>query len=159
MTGKETDMLQKPTDEMEEALKEVRPGQIDSYLKTNSQFMVDEKRAFYFYMKDVLKRKGIMHKDLYARMNVSEKYGGQILTMEKHTPNRDLIISFCIAGHFDWNETGRALKLYGFNELYAKDPRDAVIMVALNNRIYDFEAIDEMLIQKGFDRISREYTE
>jgi len=152
-------MLQKPTDEMEEALKEVRPGQIDSYLKTNSQFMVDENRAFYFYMKDVLKRKGVMLKDLYARMNVSEKYGGQILTMEKHTPNRDLIISFCIAGHFDGNETGRALKLYGFNELYAKDPRDAVIMVALNNRIYDFEAIDEMLIQKGFDRISREYTE
>ena len=88
-------MLQKPTEEMEEALKEVGPGQIDSYLKTNSQYMVDESRAFYFYMKDVLKRKGIMHKDLYARMNVSEKYGGQILTMEKHTPNRDLIISFC----------------------------------------------------------------
>ena len=85
-------MLQKPTDEMEEALKEVRPGQIDSYLKTNSQYMVDETRAFYFYMKDVLKRKGILHKDLYVRMNVSEKYGGQILTMEKHTPNRDLIM-------------------------------------------------------------------
>ena len=152
-------MLQKPTDEMEKALSEVRPDQIDSYLKTNSQYMVDEDRAFYLYMKGVLKRKNIMLKDLYARMNVSEKYGGQILTMEKHTPNRDLIICFCIAGHFDWNETGRALKLYGFNELYAKDPRDAIIMVALNNRIYNFETIDDMLVKKGFDKISREYTE
>jgi len=149
-------MLQKPTDEMENTLRETRPDQLDSYLKANSRYMVDDERAFYFYVKDVLKRKGIMLKDLYARMNISEKYGGQILTMEKHTQDRDLIIRFCIAGHFDWNETGRALKLYGFNELYAKDARDAVIMVALNNRIYDFDTIDEMLVTKGLDKISRE---
>jgi len=149
-------MLQKPTDEMENALLKTRPDQLDSYLKTNSQYLVDDDRAFYFYMKEVLKRKNVMLKDLYARMNVSESYGGKILTMEKHTQNRDLIISYCIAGHFDWNETSRALKLYGYNELYAKDPRDAVIMVALNNRIYDFDTIDEMLESKGLSRISRE---
>ena len=149
-------MLQKPTDEMENALLKTRPDQLDSYLKTNSQYLVDDDRAFYFYMKEVLKRKNVMLKDLYARMNVSESYGGKILTMEKHTQNRDLIISYCIAGHFDWNETSRALKLYGYNELYAKDPRDAVIMVALNNRIYDFDTIDEMLESKGLSKISRE---
>lgn len=81
---------------------------------------------------------------------VTESYGSKIFTMEKHTKDRDLIIRFCIAGHFNWDETNRALKLYGLNELYAKDPRDAVLIVAINNRIYNLYDIDEMLLNMGW---------
>ena len=76
--------------------------------------------------------------------------------MEKHTKDRDLIIRFCIAGHFNWDETNRALKLYGLNELYAKDPRDAVLIVAINNRIYNPYDIDEMLFEHGLERLTTE---
>ena len=68
--------------------------------------------------------------------------------MEKHTKNRDLILRLCIAGHFNWDETNRALKLYGLSELYAKDPRDACIIVAVNNRIYDLAEINDMLTER-----------
>ncbi len=74
--------------------------------------------------------------------------------MEKHSVNRDLIIKLCIAGHFNLIEVNRALKLYGMNELYAKEPRDACLIVALNNRIFDFIRIDEMLEEHGFKRIT-----
>ena len=75
--------------------------------------------------------------------------------MEKHTRDRDLIIRFCIAGHFNWDETNRALKLYGFTELYAKNSRDAVLIVAINNRIYTLYDIDELLLEHGLECLTR----
>ena len=76
--------------------------------------------------------------------------------MEKHTKNRDLIIRFCIAGHFSLNETNRALKLYGMNPLYAKDKRDVCIIVAINNRKYNFIEIDDILMEQGLSKLSVE---
>ena len=46
-----------------------------------------------------------MLKDVYMRSDVTESYGGKIITMTKHTKNRDLIIRFCLAGHFSLVET------------------------------------------------------
>ena len=74
--------------------------------------------------------------------------------MEKHTRDRDLIIRLCVAGHFSWNEMNRALKLYGLSKLYSKDPRDACIIVAINNRVFDLYQIDTMLENRGFTKIS-----
>ena len=76
--------------------------------------------------------------------------------MEKHTRDRDLILRLCIAGHFSLDETNRALKLYGMSELYAKEKRDACIIVAVNNRIYDLYDIDEMLSKRGLKKITPE---
>nr|MCR5487257.1 hypothetical protein [Lachnospiraceae bacterium] len=113
-------------------------------------------KAFYYYMKDVLDEKAIKLKDVYSFAGVSESYGSKILTMEKHTKDRDLIIRLCLAGHFSWEETSRALKLYGFSELYSKDSRDACIIVAVNNRIYDLYRVDAMLAEHGFERLMKD---
>lgn len=149
-------MEKKPTDELNDLLVDMRPDQLKHYFKDNEKYLVDEKKAFYYYMKDVLDEKDIKLKDVYSFAGVTESYGSKILTMEKHTKNRDLIIRFCVAGHFNWDETNRALKLYGFNELYSKDSRDAVLIVAINNRVFDFDKIDEMLMQHGMERLSAE---
>lgn len=142
------------TEELDSLLEQVKPNRLESYLKDNKEYMADEDRAFYYYMKEVLSRKNIKMKDVYLYAGVSESYGGKIITMESHTSNRDLIIRFCAAGHFNWNETNRALKLYGFSELYSKNARDACIIVAINNRIFDVYEIDEMLLAQGFEKLS-----
>lgn len=126
----------------------MKPDQLDTYFKDNSKYLAEEKKAFYYYMKDVLDEKNIKLKDVYSFAGVTESYGSKIVTMEKHTKDRDLIIRLCLAGHFNWDETNRALKLYGLSELYAKDPRDACIIVAINNRIFDMYEIDEMLTKQ-----------
>lgn len=95
-------------------------------------------------------------KDIYSIASVSESYGEKILNMEKHTKNRDLILRFCIAGHFLLDEVNRALKLYGMNPLYAKDKRDACFIVAINNRKYELFEIDDMLERQGLKKISKE---
>ena len=149
-------MQEKSTNELNDLLENMKPDQLDSYLKDNSKYMADEKKAFYYYMKDVLDEKNIKLKDVYSFAGVTESYGSKIVTMEKHTKDRDLIIRLCLAGHFNWDETNRALKLYGLSELYAKDPRDACIIVAVNNRIFDMYEIDEMLIRQGLKKLTTE---
>ena len=149
-------MENKPTDELNRQLESLKPDQLDAYLTDNRRYMADGKKGFYFFMKDVLDEKNIKMKDVYSFAGVTESYGSKIFTMEKHTKDRDLIIRFCIAGHFNWDETNRALKLYGLNELYAKDPRDAVLIVAINNRIYNLYDIDELLLEHGLDRLTTE---
>ena len=100
-------------------------------------------------MKNTVEKKGLFLKDVYLSAGVSESYGGKIITMEKHTKNRDLIIRLCLAGHFDLTETNRALKLYGMSELYPKISRDACIIVAINNHIFDQLSVDECLRAEG----------
>ena len=149
-------MQKKSTNELNDLLENMKPDQLDSYLKDNSKYMADEKKAFYYYMKDVLDEKNIKLKDVYSFAGVTESYGSKIVTMEKHTKDRDLIIRLCLAGHFSWDEINRALKLYGLSELYAKDPRDACIIVAVNNRIFDMYEIDEMLMKQGLKKLTTE---
>ena len=145
---------EKSTDEVEKLLETMKPEQLDDFYKENRKYLKDEKKAFYYYMKDVVESKNILLKDMYLYAGITESYGGQILRMEKHTTNRDLIIRLCIAGHFSLPETNKALKLYDMPTLYAKDQRDACFIVAINNRIYDIYRINEMLAQQNLPELS-----
>ncbi len=146
---------QKPTNELNKLLESMKPDEIDEYIKNNRKYLAEGK-AFYYYFKDVIDSKSIKLKDVYIQAGVSESYGGQIVRMEKHVRNRDLILRLCIAGHFNWDETNRALKLYGLNELYAKDHRDACLILEINNRIFDIDKINEYLSEHGFSPLSKE---
>lgn len=147
-------MFEKTTKELDNILEKLNPDQLDGYFRENDKYMVNDKKAFYYYMKDTLSKKNIKLKDVYSFAGVSESYGSKIIAMEKHTRDRDLIIRLCVAGHFSWNEMNRALKLYGLSKLYSKDPRDACIIVAINNRVFDLYQIDTMLENRGFTKIS-----
>lgn len=147
-------MQEKPTNELEEMLEKMQPDELSGFYKENSRYMADDKKGFYYYFKDVIETKNIFLKDIYSFAGVTESWGGKIITMEKHTKNRDLIIRLCIAGHFSLEELNRALKLYGMTPLYAKDKRDACLIVAINNRIYDLAEIDEILEKQDFQKLS-----
>lgn len=149
-------MQEKSTDEVEKLLENMKPSQLDEFYKENNKHMSDDKKAFYYYMKDIAESKNILFKDMYSFAGVSESYGEKIIRMEKHTKNRDLIIRLCIAAHFSLVEINKALKLYGMNSLYAKDKRDACLIVAINNRIFNLLSIDDMLEKQGFQILSVE---
>lgn len=156
-------MQEKKTNELDELLRTMKPEQLEDYYEENRKYMANGKKTFSYYMKDVLAEKNIILsnrkmclKDIYSIAGVSESYGEKILNMEKHTKNRDLIIRFCIAGHFLLDEVNRALKLYGMSPLYAKDKRDACLIVAINNRKYELFEIDDMLERQGLKKLSKE---
>lgn len=146
-------MENKPTYELDELLKSMKPEQLDEYYKKNTKYLADAEKSFYYYFKDVVDSKNIQLKDVYLMANVSESYGSKLVTMEKHTKNRDMIIRLCVAGHFHIDEINRALKLYGMSPLYSKDKRDACIIVSINNRTYDLYKINELLESKGLKQL------
>ena len=147
-------MQEKSTNELDEMLENMKPSELSGFYKENSKYLADDKKAFYYYFKDVIESKNIMLKDVYSFAYVSESWGSKIISTERHTTNRDLILRLCIAGHFTLEEINRALKLYGMTPLYAKDKRDASIIVAINNRIYDLSDLDDVLVKQGFSKLS-----
>lgn len=149
-------MQEKPTEELEHLLGQTGPEKLADFYMEQKQYFADDKKAFYYYFKDILDTKNIFLKDVYSFAGVTESWGSKIVTMEKHTKNRDLILRLCLAGHFALMEINRALKLYGMNPLYAKDRRDAAIIVAIHNRIYDLAAIDDILEKQGFIKLMKD---
>jgi len=147
-------LKEKPTNELNELLENMRPKQLKKYFSDNGEQMISGDRPFYHYIKSILHEKRIKLNDMYSFAGFKESYGGKIVRMEKPTRNRDHIIRLCIAGRFSLTETNRALKLYGMNELYSKDERDACLIVAINNRIYDLAEVDDILIDNGYDKLS-----
>lgn len=148
-------MQEKPTNELDELLAGMKPEEVTKYLKENRQFLADSEKGFCYYMRNVIESKNIMYKDVYSFAGMTESYGSKLISMEKHTTNRDVIIRLCVAAHFTLDEMNRALKLYGMNPLYAKDKRDAVLIVAISNRKYDFYEIDTLLAAQGFEPLSK----
>ena len=147
-------MQEKKTADLDALLETMRPDQAAEFFEANREELADEGKAFYYYMKNAFDAKSLKLKDIYSFAGVSESWGEKILRMERHTKNRDLIIRFCIAGHFSLKETNRALKLYGMTPLYSRNKRDVCIILAINNRIFDLSQVDDLLTGQGFVQLS-----
>ena len=86
---------------------------------------------------------------MFLRADIPERYGYKLLSGEKRTRQRDVILRICYAAKFSLAETQRALKIYEMPELYAKVPRDALLMIAFNERPGSILDVNDLLNQKG----------
>ncbi len=82
-----------------------------------------------------------------------ERYGYKLLSEEKHTRQRDIILRICFAAELTVGETQRALKLYGMSPLYVRIPRDAVLMIAFNRHSGNVLDVNTMLREQGLESL------
>ena len=141
------------TIELDQLLGKLNPDKIQEYFRENEDSLFMGSNAFSAYMRDNFKKKGYSMQEVFLRADMPERYGYKIVAMEKHTVQRDVILRLCIASGFTLEETNRALKLYGVNELYSKVARDAVIIVALRNKVYNVDEINELLEKNHFEKL------
>ncbi len=127
-------MREKETNELEKVLGKIHPEEYSAYIKENRDSMISDATSFSAYIKDIMKRNGITQQIAFLKADIPERYGYKLLSGEKHTRQRDVIIRICYAAELSLQETQRALRKYGMPELYAKVPRDALIMIAFNER-------------------------
>ena len=73
--------------------------------------------------------------------------GYKLLTEEKVTRQRDVILRICYAAMFTIQETQQALEIYRMEKLYAREKRDALIMACFNERPGSIIDLNEMLIR------------
>ena len=141
------------TEYLENILKQSRSRELGKFLKQNEKEMLDDERPFTVYMRQVLKKNKVSQHDMFMTAGITDSYGYKVISMEKPTKNRDLIIRLCLAAHMELVEVNRALKLYGMAPLYAKISRDAALIIAFNTHMYNMADVDDMLVEYGFDTL------
>ncbi len=127
-------MSKKSTQELKNILSSTHVDQISDYLTDQEEEMLRKERPFAAYMRSKIAEKKLRQQDIFLWADISEKYGYKLISEEKHTRQRDVILRICYAAHFTLEETQKALKIYGMPELYARIPRDAILMIAFNDR-------------------------
>lgn len=142
----------KTTDRLNEVLKSARPDDISKYLAEHEKNILDN-GAFSEYMRSKIREKDLTQQEVFLMADLSEKYGYKLISGEKRTKQRDYILRLCIAAGFSLDEINKALALYGMSPLYARIPRDAAIIVALNNSINDVNAINDILKDNSFEEL------
>lgn len=142
-------MNEKNTIELEQILGSTHPKDFAAYCKENKESVVADEKAFVEYFKSLFKEKGVTQQNVFIKADIPERYGYKLLSGEKRTRQRDVILRICYAAEFTLKETQRALRKYGLPELYAKVPRDALLMIAFNERSGSILDINALLSENG----------
>ncbi|WP_022770096.1 MULTISPECIES: hypothetical protein [unclassified Butyrivibrio] len=143
-------MQEKETKELEKVLGKTHLSDYDSFVEDNRDSMLSASNSFSTYVKGLMAQKGISQQTVFLNADVPERYGYKLLSGEKHTKQRDVILRLCYAAEFTLSETQRALKKYGMSELYAKDERDALIMIVFNERPGSIIDVNGLLKEHGY---------
>lgn len=142
-------MKEKNTINLESILKSTHLSEFENYCIENKESLLIDEKAFSVYFKELFKEKGISQQMVFLMADIPERYGYKLLSGEKRTKQRDVILRICYAAEFSLEETQRALKEYGMPELYAKIPRDALLMIIFNERPGSVIEVNELLQKKG----------
>jgi len=151
--SQEVGMEEKRTDELDNILKKSSISDFDKFCKNNKDSMNTDSEAFSIYVKELIVAKGLTQQKVFINADIPERYGYKLLSNQKHTKQRDVILRICYAAQMTLDETQRALRKYEMPELYAKNPRDAFLMIAFNTRPGSIIEVNSLLKEKGFDTL------
>lgn len=144
-------MAKKSTQELEQILGKTHPSDTEAFLKNEAESLLSRDRPFADYMRETIREKKILQQDIFLAADIPERYGYKLISEEKRTRQRDVILRICYAAHFTLEETQQALRIYGMPELYAKNSRDAVLMIAFHERPGDIIEVNALLKQNAME--------
>lgn len=146
-------MNEKNTKELVDILGNTHVSEFDRYCREQKESMVTGDHAFSEYIKQLLKEKKITQQVVFLKADIPERYGYKLLSGEKHTRQRDVILRICYAAGLTLDETQRALHKYEMPQLYAKVPRDALLMLIFNERPGGIIEVNELLQKNGMEML------
>ena len=144
-------IIEKDTNDLENILRGTHANEFDVYCKENSESLPDD--AFIVYMKELLREKNLTQQIMFLKADIPERYGYKLMSGEKKTRQRDIILRLCYAADMSLQETQRALKKYGMPELYAKVPRDALLMIIFNEHPGDILDVNTILKEHNMETL------
>ena len=135
----------------------LRADELDMFLQQHEGELITDPRPFAEYMRMKLKENGLMQQNVFLAADISENYGYKLIAEEKRTRQRDVILRLCFAAQFQAEEAKEALTRYGMAPLWWRFPRDAILLAALNSKVYDLQAVNHLLEQHGYPPLIRDY--
>ena len=140
-----------------EELRNVWPQELARFLNAHTKDLITSPRPFADYMRMKFKEKSTLQQNVFLAADLSENYGYKLIAEEKHTRQRDTILRLCMAARFRLEEVQEALILYGMAPLHGRFPRDAVLIVAIQNSIYDMREVNALLESCGQPLLVKDY--
>lgn len=137
--------VENSTDDLEKVLGSTHANQFSDYVREQEDSLISSDRPFSDYVRDIIKNGPMNMQDVFLAADIPERYGYKLLTEEKRTRQRDVILRICYAAGLTLDQTQKALKLYGMPQLYAKVPRDAMLMICFNERPGDIIEVNAYL--------------
>lgn len=126
-------------------------------LKDLNQYLTGDYMNPYDSLEDYLNKYIAEHQlvlaDIVKDSQLNKNYAYQILNGQKANPHRDKIIPICLAMHMTLEETNRALKISKSGTLYSKDKRDSIIILCINNKVFDVMKVNDFLYENGFEAL------
>lgn len=135
------------TDELLERLK--RAASVDAYLEELPPFDL----RFTEYLNKALSRHGVTVTDVKNRCGFNGTHCYQVFSGSRGC-DRDRVILLALAYPMDLEETQQLLSRAGYSRLWAKDPRDAIVIFGIEHG-QDRFAIDEKLYEMGFQTLCK----
>lgn len=110
---------------------------------------------FVRFVDSYISENGLVRQNILLKADIAQSYGYKILTGQKHTKNRNLILRLLIAMKMDLNHIQKGLSLYGMNIL-SDSGRDEIILTGI---IYQqtIDEIDEWLVSLNLERLMDSY--
>ncbi len=142
---------------LNEELRSVEPNGLSNFIEQHRADLITSPRPFADYMRMKFREKGILQQNVFLAADLSENYGYKLIAEEKHTRQRDTILRLCLAARFRLEEVQEALILYGMAPLHGRFSRDAVLMVGIQNGIYDLCEVNRLLEGCGQAPLVRDY--
>ena len=133
------------TEDLADRLLKTHAEDLEQFYLENKEKLMDGDRPFYHYMKERFQEKNLLMQDVFLAADIPERYGYKLITEERHTKQRDVILRLCLAAKFTLTEANRALQTAKMPPLYAKRARDAVWIIAFNEEKWDLGFVEEWL--------------
>lgn len=134
------------TDELNKRLEKLSKDSFSGYMKELRETPSIQK-LFDIYIAHY----GVSKSEIVKRSGLSRSYAYEVLNGVKTNPSRNHLIALCLGAHMDINTTQYALKVGGVGELYAKVPRDAAIILHINQKKWDIVDLNIFLEENELD--------
>lgn len=139
--------MKKSTDELLKQLK--TKSNIEEFFKENGSELIFDSLSemIVFFMN----QKGLKKADVVKRSMLGN-YAYSILNGNRKKPERDKLIMLCFGLRLTADEANRLLKMSSNGELYVRNPRDLVLIYALDRNQSVIEA-NNKLEELGLDEL------
>ena len=137
--------MKKSTDELLKSLRSKHD--IEDFFKENASELIFESLSdmIVFYMKSKnLKKSEVVRRSMLGN------YAYNIINGDRKNPERDKLIMLCFGLTLTADEANRLLNMSSNGELYVRNPRDLVLIYALDRRKSVLDA-NTMLEEMGLD--------
>ncbi|MCI5623596.1 helix-turn-helix domain-containing protein [Anaerostipes sp.] len=136
------------TEQLNHRLKSATLASFPSYLKELSAAS-DLQEFFSCY----ISQNNITPAEIIRNSGISQSYAHEILNGKKPHPSRDYLLALCLGANMDLNTTQHALRIAQLGELYSKVPRDAAIMLHINQKQWNITKLNLFLTEHNLDII------